>query len=218
MAGRKKNPVQTTATRNAFLEKAFELFGTRTIESVTMSEVAKASGHRDMTLYRYFPSKPALVIAVATWKWEQFQEEYRKLRPSTDSEKMTAAEIFEFYLDSFLVLYRDHRDLLRFNQFFNVYVESENIDAGTLQPYQGMIGKLKERFHEIYLKAGQDHTIRVDEPEEKMFSKTLHLMLAVVTRYAVGLVYTPEEGFDPEEELLFQKELLLERYRGQQDE
>ena len=70
------------------------------------------------------------------------------------------------------------RDLLRFNQFFNVYIQSENI-----------------------------------EPEEEMFSTTLHLMLAAVTRYAVGLVYIPEGGFDAEKELEKQKEALLIRYK-----
>ena len=116
-------------------------------------------------------------------------------------------------MDSFLELYRDHKDLLRFNQFFNVYVQSEHIDAGMLQPYQKMIEELKEQFHGMYLKAMQDETLRVDEGEEKMFSKTLHLMLAAVTRYAVGLVYIPESGFDAEEELETMKEMLLERYR-----
>ena len=47
-----------------------------------------------------------------------------------------------------------------------------------------------------------------------MFSKTLHLMLASATRYAVGLVYTPEGVFDPEEELLFLKNVLIEKYKG----
>ena len=65
----------------------------------------------------------------------------------------------------------------------------------------------------MYLKAMQDETLRVDEGEEKMFSKTLHLMLAAVTRYAVGPVYIPEKGFDAMEELETMKEMLLERYR-----
>ena len=42
-----------------------------------------------------------------------------------------------------------------------------------------------------------------------MFSKTLHLMLAAVTRYAVGLAYIPESGFDAEKELIFQKDVIL---------
>ena len=46
-----------------------------------------------------------------------------------------------------------------------------------------------------------------------MFSTTLHLMLAAATRYAIGLVYIPESGFDAEKELEKLKEALLMRYR-----
>ena len=190
------------------------LFSEKSIETVTLTQVAEAAGYGQTTMYRYFDKKPGFVVAVATWKWEQFQEENKKRRPSVDFEGMTAAEVFGFYLDSFLELYRNHKDLLRFNQFFNVYMLSEHIDSGTLQPYQEMIQHLRERFHIMYARAEQDHTIRTDEPEDKMFSKTLHLMLASATRYAVGLVYTPEGEFDPEDELLFLKNVLMEKYTG----
>ena len=46
-----------------------------------------------------------------------------------------------------------------------------------------------------------------------MFSTTLHLMLAAVTRYAIGLVYIPENGFDAEKELEKLKEAMLLRYK-----
>ena len=200
--------------RNDFLKTGFRLFSEKSIETVTLTQVAEAAGYGQTTMYRYFDKKPGFVVAVATWKWEQFQEENKKRRPSVDFEGMTAAEVFGFYLDSFLELYRNHKDLLRFNQFFNVYMLSEHIDSGTLQPYQEMIEHLKERFHIMYARAEQDHTIRTDEPEDKMFSKTLHLMLASATRYAVGLVYTPEGEFDPEDELLFLKNVLMEKYTG----
>ena len=39
-------------------------------------------------------------------------------------------------------------------------------------------------------------------------------MLAAATRYAIGLVYIPEEGFDAEKELEKLKEALLMRYRA----
>ena len=214
MRGIGKEAAVIAAKRQKFIEKAYELFSSRNIESVSLQDIAKETGLGISMLYRYFSNKPTLVVEAATWKWEQFQEERKKRRPNTSNDGMTAAEIFEFYMDSFLVLYRDYRDLLRFNQFFNLYVQAEHIDAGTLQPYQTMIIRLKDGFHDMYLKAEQDHTIRTDEPEEKMFSKTLHLMLAVVTRYAVGLVYIPENGFDPEEELLFQKNMILKEYKS----
>ena len=125
---------------------------------------------------------------------------------------MTAKEMFEFYLDSFLVLYRDYKGLLRFNQFFNVYVQAHNISKATLQPYQGLIESFKKEFHEMYIKAELDHTIRTDISEQKMFSTSLHLMLAAVTRYAVGLVYIPKDGFDEMEELETQKRAIMREY------
>lgn len=209
-----KGDENTQARRKELLEKGYELFSTKSIEAVGMRDVAKAVGCGSTSGYRYYGSKPDFVVAVATWKWEQFQKENRKRRPRANFEGMTAAEIFEFYLDSFLLLYKNNRDLLRFNQFFNVYVQSEHIEAETLRPYQEMIGRVRKRFHEMYLKAEKDKTLRTDETEEKMFSKTLHLMLAAVTRYAVGLVYIPESGFDAMEELETQKRAIFREYRG----
>ncbi len=212
MRGTGKEAAIIAAKRQKYIETAYELFSSKNIDSVSLQDIAKETGLGLSMLYRYFENKQTLVVEAATWGWNRFREENIKRQESLNYNEMTAAEAFEFYLDSFLVLYRDYKDMLRFNQFFNVYVQAENIDAGTLQPYQDMIAELKDRFHDVYVKGEQDHTIRTDEPEEKMFTKTIHLMLAVVTRYAVGLVYTPKDGSDPEEEILFQKNMMLRAY------
>ncbi len=212
MAGRKKNPAQTEATRVAFLEKSYELFTERTIEAVSMIEIAKECGYGTMTLYRYYKSKPELVVAVAARKWQEFICRNHERRPAEGFAGMTAAEIFDFYLDSFLLLYRDHRELLRFNLFFNIYIQAEGVEPEVMEPYREVIGTLEEIFHILYERAGEDHTIRTDEGEEKMFSLTLHFMLALVTRYAVGLLYTTEDP-DAIEELNTFKEMIMTRYR-----
>ncbi len=212
MWDRKKEAVMMSERRETFLESGFKLFSSKNIDTVSLQEVADESGLGVATLYRYFVNKPGLVVAVATWKWEEYLKENKARRPSANFEGMKASEIFEFYLDSFLELYRDHRDMLRFNQFFNVYVQAEHIDPDVMEPYKEIIYYLKEFFHEIYLKAQEDHTVRTDEPEEQMFSTTLHLMLAAVTRYAVGLVYTPQDGFDAQAELETMKEIFLVKY------
>ena len=212
MRGMGQDILKMERKRQEFLEIGFKLFAERTIETVTLPQIAEASRYGIATLYRYFDKKPGFVVAVATWKWEQFVEENRKRRPYTEFDGMTAADIFEFYLDSFLELYRNHRDLLRFNQFFNIYIRSEKVDAEAICPYQAFIQELESQFHEMYLKAEQDHTLRTDVPEQEMFSTTLHLMLAAVTRYAVGLVYHPKNGFDAEKELFLQKNMLLREY------
>ena len=199
--------------RENMLSAAYRLFTEKSITAVSLEEIAKEAGCGKKTLLRYYDSKPGLVIAVAERQWEQFTRENRKRRPNENFDGMTAEEIFIFYLDSFLELYRNHKDLLRYNQLFNVYLQSEKVDAGTMKPYEEMIRGLAKRFHIVYERAEQDHTIRTDIPEMEMFSTTLHLMLAVVTRYAVGLAFQPE-GCDDEKELVFQKEAILSQYRS----
>ncbi len=209
-----QTPEEMKIRRNTFLEKGFELFSEKSIESVTLQDVAKASGAGVATLYRYFSSKPGFLVEMAAWKWDGFFEQNRRRRPLEGFEGKTAADMFEFYLDSFLEVYRNHRPLLRFNQMFNVYLRSEEIDSSHVIMYRGLMKPIADFFHVLYQKALADKTLRTDIPEEEMLSITLHLMLAVVTRYAVGLVYEPEGVFDAEKELEIQKEMLLQRYKA----
>ncbi len=207
-----QDATQMEKKRLEFLETGFRLFAERSIEAVTLPEVAKEAGYGTATLYRYFDKKPGFVIAVATWKWEKFTSQIQKRRQNEGFDGMTAAEAFGFYLDSFLELYRNHADLLRFNQFFNIYIRSEQISPDIIQPYQDMIDDVEHRFHRIYEKAEKDHTMRTDIAEKEVFTTTLHLMLAVLTRYAVGLVYTPKDGFNMENELLLFRNMLYNQY------
>lgn len=208
MAGPKLSAAEMAERRQAMLHAAFQLFSERNIDSVTLSDVAAESGYPLRTVQRYFHVKENLVDETATWAFEGFMDRYRIQK--RDLSKTTGAEDFEFFLDSFLALYRDEADLLRFNQFFNIYVRAEHIGADQLHSYGGMIGVVRERFRALCRKGQQDGTLRTDIPADEMFSITLHLMLAAVTRYAVGLVY--DVGVDPERELLILRDMLLERY------
>ncbi len=216
MRNKEKDAKLMEIRRAEFLETGFRLFSEKAIESVTLPQVAEAAGYGTATLYRYYDKKPGFVVAVAAWEWDRFAKEIWDSWESKGFDQQKSAAVhFELYLDFFLELFRNHKDFLRFNQFFNVYIRSEKIALDALGPYQEMIGRMRDHFHTtVYLKAMQDHTIRTDEPEEKMFSKTIHIMLAVVTRYAVGLLYTPENGCDEEEELEFLKNVILEKYKA----
>ena len=75
-----------------------------------------------------------------------------------------------------------------------------------------MIRESEQRFHGMYERAKEDGTVRTDISEEEMFAATIHLMLAAATRYAIGLIYVPEQGADAESELLLLKEMLMSKY------
>ena len=204
-----KDAVEMAAKNQRILENGFRIFAENTIEKVTMNDVAKAAGIAISSLYRYYSTKPKLVMAISTWAWNTYSEENEKREAELVKPDRTAAEMFDFYLESFLDLYRNHKNLLRFNQFFNIYLGSGEISKEEMLPYMDMISGLERRFGRIYRKALQDNTLRTDMSEKQMFSATLHLMMAVVTRYAIGLAYNEETDA---EELQMQKELLMQRF------
>ena len=200
------------AWRKLFMEKGFELFTTKSIDAVTLQDVADASVHGVATLYRYFTSKTGLLLEISAWKWGEFFRANRKRRPAGGFDRRTAAEMFDFYLDSYLEVYRNYKDLLRFNQMFNIYLRSEEVERGHVDVYQGLMKPITDFVHLLYEKAKVDGTLRTDISETEILSTTIHLMLAAVTRYAIGLVYEPADGFDDLKELESLKEMLFLRY------
>ena len=202
--------IRMAKTNQRILAGAYRAFAERTIEGNTMNDVAKEAGLGVASVYRYYPTKPDLVLAVSAWAWEKFYKAYVDGVSEEEIEKLTGAEDFENYLDSFLYLYREHSDMLRFNQNFNLYMRSGEIPADRMNPYTEMIRAQARRFSITYQKGKKDGTLRTDMPEEEMFSATMHLMLAVVTRYAVGLAYM--EGTDIEKELNLQKRMLMREF------
>ncbi|MCR5552456.1 MAG: TetR/AcrR family transcriptional regulator [Oscillospiraceae bacterium] len=204
--------LQKEVTRNRILETGFRVFAEKAIDKVTMNDVAEAAGVGVATVYRYFSTKPALVLGVHTWAWERY---LRQTIGRMGTEELPPAAAYEFFLDAFLDLYRNHRDLLRFNQFFNVWVEHEALPREILRPFISLAEELGKRIHRVYVRGLEDGTFRADTPERELYFSTLHLMLAAVTRYAVGLVY--EGGADPEQELLLLKKMLLREFTANEN-
>ena len=201
--------------RERMLNEGFRIFAERGIEAVSMQEVAAACGLGIATLSRYFNTKLAFVIAIGTKKWEEYFREINADYARRGGELMTAAEDLDFYLGSYILLYREHPDILRFNQNFNNYLAHTDAAPEQLQDYLRVIETYREAFERLYKKGIQDGTIRTDVPETEMLSTTIHLMLAAVTRYAVGLVYQPPDGFDAERELETLKNMLWREYATQ---
>ena len=212
MRNLEKDELEMAERRERMLSAGFRLFAERSIEAVTMQEVANAAGIGIATLYRYYNTKLALVLAIGTGKWEEYTEEIQRLREEHGVERMTASQELSFYLDFYIDLYQNHADLLRFNQNFNNYVQHEGATAEQLGPYVAAINRIAAFFHDVYVKGKRDGTIRTDLPEEKMFAATAHIMLAVAVRYAQGLVFSAEHEEDRTEEFLMLKDMMLRTF------
>lgn len=220
MRNAEKDEIEMAAKRKRLLGAGFRLFSERGIDAVKLQDVADESGIGVATLYRYFSNKLALVLEIGTRKWEEYAEFLSELRARNHADEMTAAEELEFYFDFYILLYQEHKPLLRFNQSFNSFVRREGATAEQLRPYTDAIGRLAAFFHGIYERGRRDGTIRTEQSEEKMFASTAHIMLAVAVRYAEGVLYSAGREEDRTEEFQMLKRLLLSEYvtNGRQEQ
>ena len=89
MRNKEKDAAQIAANKQRILEEGFRLFAQRGIESVTMPQIAQVGGVDRSSVYRYYPTKLDLVVAISANVWQKFsQESYAWL----DGEGTTGAE------------------------------------------------------------------------------------------------------------------------------
>ena len=198
--------------RERMLNEGFRIFAEKGIEAVSMQEVAAACGFGIATLYRYFNTKLDFVIAIGTKKWEEYFREVNAEYVRRGVELMNAAEELDFSLSFYILLYREHPDILRFNQNFNNYLSHSDATSQQLQDYLQAVEPYREAFRRLYEKGQRDGSIRTDEPMQTMFNATMHIMLAVCARYAQGLVYHTDDPEDLTRELLILKRMILNSY------
>lgn len=201
---------QMEQRRREMYEAAFALFSQRGIEPTSIQEVADAAGFGVASIYRYFDDKTTLVIETMAWKWNEYLEAVNAEYARRNGPSMCALEEFEFYLDSYLMLYRHHPDLLRFNASFDLYVQREEVTEDRLAPYIESVNLFLEKFRVVRQKALVDQTMRTDIDEEELFYTAMYSMLTLVTKFSFGLIYPASDDFDRERALLRQKQMLME--------
>lgn len=214
MRDARKDAIEMAARRERLLEAGFRLMSARTIEAVTLQEIADEARIGIATLYRYFKAKPDLVIEIGTNIWKRYYEEVEKEYARLNGPAMDAAEELEFFLDSIIELYRSRRDVLRFNRNFDTYVQHERCTAAQMRPYNDAVAVFAKKFHTVVRKARADGSLRIPVSEPRLFVNLLYTMLSVAGKYAEGLVYPPDGERDMTDELEAIKRMILDSLTG----
>ena len=214
MRDARKDAIEMAARRERLLEAGFRLMSARTIEAVTLQQIADEAKIGIATLYRYFKAKPDLVIEIGTNIWKRYYAEVEKEYARLNGPAMNAAEELEFFLDSIIELYRSRRDVLRFNRNFDTYVQHERCTAAQMRPYNDAVAVFAKKFHTVVRKARADGSLRIPVSEPRLFVNLLYTMLSVAGKYAEGLVYPPDGERDMTDELEAIKRMILDSLTG----
>lgn len=211
MSKSEKQMAKESERNRKILETAFRIFVERKIEPVSMGEIAEAAGIGRASLFRYYPNKLELVIAVCAKEWKEYMDELDRTRPISSVGEIPAIDRLIFTLDSYIDMYQSHKALLQYNDNFNYYVShmGVNKDNESLTEFHNALYSVNTRLHMMYEKAKVDHTFRTDLPEEEFMRVTVHTMMAACEYYADGFIWGSEENRDYTPELLILKEMIL---------
>lgn len=171
------------------LDTAFDIFVERTIEAVSMGEIAEAAGVGRATLFRYYPSKLELVIEVCGKKWKDVFDELDHNRPISSVGEISALDRLIFTLDSYIGMYQNYKELLCYNDNFNHYVSLVGKDNERLTAFHESLASVNIRFHNMFEKAKEDKTFRTDIPEAEFLRVTVQTMMAAGEHYANGFIW-----------------------------
>ena len=218
MRNLEKDEIEMAERRERLLTVGFRVFSQQSIELGTIQEIAKTCNIGYKTVFRYFGNKTGLVIAIGARIWKEYAVKVEKMYRARGGDAMNAAEELEFFLDCFIDLYQNHKNILRFIRDFETYIRHENVPKEDLAVYNTVVDGFARKFHAVYQKAERDGTLKLGLPETEFFPAIMYIMLSASEKFAEGLVYQSEQEKDMTGELELLKSMILRTYKNEKNE
>lgn len=204
-----KDIYEETQRRKHILESGLKLFSEQGIESVSMNAVAAAAGVGPTTLFKYFQAKEKLVISISGMAWKNIWQETLSQYGEEDFSKFTAREMIRIYTSSIIRIYQERPELLRFSGNYKTFICRQHTQTEALSEHLDPLKPIQTMFHQAYIRAKTDHSIRTDISEEVLFTSVAIGMLAIAERYAQGIIWADRGEEDHTRELRIVQEMIL---------
>lgn len=204
-----KDTREEARRRKQILLAGFKLFSEQGIETVSMNAVADAADVGSTTLFKYYQTKEKLVVPISGMVWGTVWQEVLAQVGLDRFQKLTAYELVQFYTDCLIRLYQEKPDLLRFSGNYKTFINRQHTKVEDLKEHLDPLKPVQMIFHQAYLRAQMDHSIRTDVAEDVLFTTVAIGMLAMAERYAQGIVWASRDEEDHIQELRIVQEMIL---------
>ncbi len=156
------------AQKDFIIEEALKLFLAKSIDEVTMTEIAKSVEIGDATLYRYFAKKQNIVVLAAIKLSKRVFENYYNF------DGLEGVEIIRKFYTNFLNIYIDHKEFFSFINEFDAFIINESYDSSS---YEDGVNKFKEIYFNSYKLAVEKGEMREVPDIESFYYATTHVLL-----------------------------------------
>ena len=166
---------------NFLVDMATDLFMSRSIQEVTIRDIAVSAQVGEATIYRYFGKKQELVVQAAMKLQGIVSKDYFRL-----DEKANGYQKLEAFYLSYLKIFDQHRDFYKFLSEFDSYMSVENKDV--LNPYENAIDQYKSAFMKAYQQGLKDGSVKEQENIDLFYFSTTHSILELCKKLALKAV------------------------------
>ena len=191
------------AKKNFITDVARDLFFEKSINEVTIKDIAQAAVVGEATVYRYFEHKQKIVATVAEKLQKKVYNEYFR----SDKEGNGYAKIKAFY-ESYVNILVNSPACYKFVGEFDAYMISEG--SLSSEVYSSGVDLFKNIFFSAYKEGIKDGSLKNLKNPEIFYFSTAHAMLELCKKLSAGNeIVKQDETTDKVAEICELKEIIL---------
>ena len=161
---------------NFLVDVATDLFMSRSVQEVTIRDIAVAAQVGEATIYRYFGSKQNLVVQAAMKIQSIVSSYFFKVE-----EGKSGYEKLAIFYQSYLDIYKEHPNFYKFLEEFDSFISTDNADTDS---YEEAIEQYKTFYMGAYQLGLKDGSIKEQKDIESFYFSTTHAILELCKKLA----------------------------------
>ena len=171
---------------------AAQLFLSRGVEAVKMTDIAEAAEIGVASLYRYFGTKEAILIRAGILLWSDLRALFEEVLKDADSSR-TGREQVAAMLGVYRTLCRDHKSFLLFLEDFDRFILASGVKKSELYEYERSIGDYYPLFEAAYRRGVADGSLRAGVDPALFYRTFTHGITALCQKLLRGEILAQDD-------------------------
>ena len=163
---------------NFLVDIATDLFMVRSIQEVTIKDIAVSAQVGEATIYRYFGKKQSLVVRSAMKLQQAVNADYFKLEKGK-----TGLEKIEIFYKSYLDIFTSHPEFYKFINEFDAFMGED--DSNAIDPYETVVGQYEKVYMKAYEEGLKDGSIKPQKDIKIFYFSTTHALLELCKKLSI---------------------------------
>ncbi|WP_409343590.1 TetR/AcrR family transcriptional regulator [Paenibacillus sp. MBLB4367] len=190
------------------LASAERVFVQKGIEKTTMQDIAKDANIGVATVFRYFPKKEKLIVAVATGMLEPMLDGFQTIADMPLSCLDKLDRLFDFFISR---LEDHHGGNTKFMEDFDSYAAHSLEPLEDMADFNALNRKISREYARIIQDGMQDGSLRSDLPVNEILTTLVNTFGLFARKLSLQKnILLLESDLEPERQLAILKKILLD--------